>query len=282
MAFVNVMNGLKKMDMSARKTLEGKVGIITGSSRGLGKVLAAYCCQLGAKIMLNGRTPSRLEETAKELREKGYCVAHTAADITNEEQVKSLIRNTVIAYGRIDFLINNGSLTMNQPIEDISPKQFLEVYNSNSVGAMLPTLLALPFLKETGGSVVFLSSLAGKKSMPGASAYSAGKMALTSFWESLNIEIQSAGVHSGICYLGFIQNDTEKKMLNAKGEWADVPKRPSWIVQSKEKTAAAIVRMIAKRRKKGYIGKLSRTIATTFYLFPRLTHFLIRRSYAQG
>ena len=232
------------------KYFKGKVAIITGSSQGIGKATAIELCKKGASVVLNGRTLKKLRKTELELLNQGFDVKAVQGDITSLEGCQNLIDETIKTYGKIDILINNGSVTMNESFDSLKPEIFSEIYNSNSVGAVYPTKLALPHLKKTKGSVIFISSLAGLHSMPSASGYSMGKMALTAFWQSLRIELSSTGIHFGICYVSFTQTENQKRMVTADGSLIPVPKRPNIILQSREKVSRKIVRMIQFRRPK--------------------------------
>lgn len=254
---------------------QNKVGIITGSSQGIGKATAIELCQQGARIILNGRNLGRLEKAESELTDMGFEVLAVQGDVTSVVDCEHLVTEAIRHFGRLDFLVNNGSLTMNESFEEIGPALFQDVVVSNSLGATFPTMAALPHLKKTGGSVVFISSLAGLHGMPTASAYSLGKMALTALWQSLRIELASSGVHFGICYLGFTENDSEKRMLGANGKLMPVPKRPSFIQKSQQEVAGIIARVIHRRKAKTVLSTLGKASNFMMRYFPRLTLFVM-------
>ena len=258
-----------------RQDFKDKVAIVTGSSQGIGKATAIELCKRGATVVLNGRTQSKLRKAELELLGKGYKVRGIQADITSMEDCKRLMHETVQEFGRIDILINNGSLTMNESFEELNADLFSKIHNSNSIGAVYPTKFALPFLKKTKGSVIFISSLAGLHSMPFASGYSMGKMALTALWQSLRIELSSTGVHFGICYVSFTENESSKRMIKADGTLVPVPKRPWFMLQSRNKVARKIVGMVKYRRKKVTLSCLGKVIALLFRHFPNLVLNLI-------
>lgn len=91
---------------------KNKVAIITGSSQGIGKVLAKELIKLETKVVINGRNAERLVKTEKELLSMGGTVLSVVADVTDENQVKSLIQRTIEQFGQIDFLINNAGISM--------------------------------------------------------------------------------------------------------------------------------------------------------------------------
>jgi len=118
---------------------------------------------------------SKLKKVKEEFDTKNYTTLAIPADICSVEDCKRLVSETIKTFGKIDGLINNGSITMNEQIEKMDGELFKRIFESNSLGAVLPTLEALPFLSKTKGSVIFLSSLAGVHGLPSASAYSMGK-----------------------------------------------------------------------------------------------------------
>lgn len=252
-----------------KQRFKGKVAIITGSSQGIGKATAIALCEQGASVVLNGRNKEKLERTASQLRDKGYTVHAIVGDVTSIEDCQRLADETIAVFGRIDILINNGSLTMNEKISAIHPEVFARIHDSNSLGAVYPTLAALPHLRRSKGSIILISSLAGLHGIPSAAAYSMGKMALTAWWQSLKIELRHTSVHIGICYLGFTENEAEKKMITADGSLVPVPKRPRFLLQSREQVAQAICSMIHRRKSKLILSPLGKIAAILIRWFPR-------------
>jgi len=253
-----------------------KVYIITGSSQGVGKELAKQLCEKGAKVVLNGRNESKLQKVKKEFDLNNHSTLAIPADISSVEDCKELISKTIEEFGRLDGLINNGSITMNEQIEKMDGELFQKIFASNSLGAVLPTLEALPYLKKTKGSVIFLSSLAGVHGLPSASAYSMGKMFLTAFWQSLRAELVKTGIHFGICYLSFTENEKSKRMVTANGDLIPVPERPKFMVQSREKVAKEIMSMISRRKSKKVMSVIGKVTVFTMQHFPRMVNFIIR------
>ncbi|MFT5821627.1 MAG: short-subunit dehydrogenase [Crocinitomix sp.] len=257
---------------------KNKVGIITGSSRGIGKATAIELCQQGAKIVLNGRNQMRLFKTRDELLAMGFEVIALQGDATSMADCEYVVEETIKAFGQLDFLVNNGSSTMNESFENIEPAIYMNVFCSNSLGAVLPTMAALPYLKQSKGSVLFISSLAGLHGMPTASAYSSGKMALTAFWQSLKIELSHTGIHVGICYLGFTENDAEKQMLTADGTLIPVPKRPAYLVKTQKQVAQLIAKSIHYRKSRRIISFVGKVSAFIFRFFPKLALLIMVKS----
>lgn len=261
-----------------RNKFRDRVVIITGSSRGIGRATAVALAERGATVVLNGRNRERLEGTRKILAEKGCRVAAVAGDVTSPQESRRIIDETVKAYGRIDVLINNAGIIMRGAFEDIQPEVFQQVVQVNLLGSVYPAMAALPFLRETRGSLVFISSIAGLRGFPMASPYSASKMALTALAESLKVELAGSGVHVGVVYVSFTENDPDKKVLSADG--STTPVAPSFQV-SQSRTARGIVRSVARRRFRTLLTPLGKLAGLIQWAAPRfgdrLLIFSLRR-----
>ena len=193
-------------------SLQSKVIVVTGSSRGIGRHLAMLLLERGATVVLNGRDPERLEKTRVELAERASeRVSALAGDVSHLEFCKSLAEFVRTKHGRLDGLINNAGASMRGNFSELSAATVDSIVHSNLQGSIYPTLACGPLLKESRGSVVFVSSLAGARGFPGVSVYSAAKMALTGLSQSLRAEWSSAGVHVGLVFLAFTENDPDKR-----------------------------------------------------------------------
>lgn len=255
-----------------RNKLRDKVVIITGSSRGIGRATAVTLAEGGTTVVLNGRNRERLEETRKSLEEKGCRVLAVPGDVTSPQESRHIIDETVKAFGRIDVLINNAGIIMRGAFEDIKPEVFQRVVQVNLLGSVYPAMAALPFLRETRGSLVFISSIAGLRGFPMASPYSASKMALTALAESLKVELAGSGVHVGVVYVSFTENDPDKKVLSADGSTTAVA--PSFQVPQ-SRTARGIVRSVARRRFRTLLTPLGKLAGLIQWAAPRFSDRLL-------
>lgn len=255
-----------------------KVAIVTGSGMGIGKATALELCAQGAKVVLNGRNAERLEKSFTEFKEKGYNVIAVPCDITKAEDCERLINKTIEAYGQLDVLITNASVSMREKFERLQPEVFAQIVHSNINGSAFPAWYALPYLKKTKGSITFISSAAGFLGMPTGSAYSAGKMALTALAQSMRIELSGSGIHIGIVHVGFTQNEDQKRVLNAAGELVPVAVRPAYLQQTREQVAKAILRSIRKRNFKTVLSVIGKVNSFMSRFFPSLTIRIITYS----
>lgn len=136
-----------------------KVVLITGSSRGIGKTLAWQLGKMGARVVLNGRTPDRLKVLEEEMRLEQVEVKGVLADVTVPDDCERMIREVLDHYGRIDILVNMAGLSMKGEAADLHPDVYRMTMETNYLGAVYPTLAALPHIRVSKGSILFISSV---------------------------------------------------------------------------------------------------------------------------
>lgn len=235
---------------------KGKVVIVTGSSRGVGFATAKRLLTMGAKVVLTARGTERLEKSRKILSAHGEVIA-IPGDIGSYEDAKHILEKTLSHFSHIDILVNNAGISMRGKFEDLQKDVIQDIVGTNLMGSIYLTNLVIPYLKETRGQIVFISSIAGLLGLPNASAYCATKFALKGLSESLRIELDPFGIHVGIVYLGFTEHDPEKRLIASNGELL-LPDRPAHHTQ--DQAAHLILNMISKRKKSltmTAIGKLA-------------------------
>ncbi|MCB0851831.1 MAG: SDR family NAD(P)-dependent oxidoreductase, partial [Bacteroidetes bacterium] len=199
----------------SQKPLSGKVAIITGSSMGIGKAIAWEFAKQGASIVLNARNPEKLSKALAEFEEKNIPAIAVAGDVSNWEDVEKMTQATIEAFGQIDILINNAGVATRGSVENMSHDVFRKVLDVNVLGSVFPAKSALPYLKQTRGSVVFVSSIASFHGLPFNSVYCASKDALKAFSESFRLETERDGIHTGIAFVGFTENDPNKIIMDS-------------------------------------------------------------------
>ena len=228
--------------------LNGKVAIITGSSRGIGRAIALELAAKGASIVLNGRDAGRLAETEELVRKHHDRVISVCCDVSVKEGGSELIERAISAFQHIDILVNNVGVSMRGTVAEVNPDVFKTVFESNVLGTVNPTIPALPYLRKTNGSVVFISSLAGIRGLPLLSAYGASKMALRGIAESIRIEEAKHNVHVGLIYVAMTEIAHNKEAIGADGSMVVLDSRKSRNVQSTASVAKAVVRNIQRRK----------------------------------
>lgn len=261
-----------------KQSVRGKVAIITGSSMGIGKATAKLLAESGAKVVINGRTEKRLLEARDELSAKGYEILAVAADISTIGGATSLIKQTINHFGKIDILINNAGMSSRGYFAELAPEVLEQMMQINFLGCMYPTKVALPYLTESQGSIVFISSVAGIRGLPETSIYCASKMALTSMAESLKVELSDRNIHVGIVYVGITENDPGKKVIDKDGSYLLLKDRSQRNTQTPDEVARSIIRLVKRRKFKKILTLLGKLNAIANVLFPRLIDQVLIRS----
>ena len=262
----------------AKKRFLNKVAIVTGSSRGIGSAIALALGEEGAKIVLNGRDEVRLQEVQSELKSKGIDVIYCQGDVSDANQAQALIDFALQSYGQIDILINNVGISSRGYLAELHPSVVEQVFRSNVFGTIFPTQMALKALRQTQGSVVFISSLAAIHGLPGLSPYSASKMALTSFVESLRIEEHAHNVHIGHLQVAMTEIVHNKEVVAADGSKQILAARQKGKVLTMQEVAADCLNLLAQRKYRNtqtLLGKMNRILNS---ISPLIVEFILRKN----
>jgi NAD(P)-dependent dehydrogenase (short-subunit alcohol dehydrogenase family) len=271
-----------------------KVVFVTGSSKGIGRTIAAELLRRGAIVVLNGRNAEVLRRTAEELGrlvEKvnkapevpgKRKIMEIVADVSETEAFEKALKEVIVLFGRLDVLILNAGLSSYGTVEKTTDHTLQQVMKVNTFGPFAGVRTALPYIRESKGSIVFISSLAGLHGIPHSSVYCMSKMALTALAQSLRTELTGQGIHIGIVYVGFTQNDPEKTAIGPDGKIRPIQSRPAWIQQSPEKVAHLILRNISRRRFRSTLSTMGKIMAFFSRHFPRLFHFTMRSMLKQA
>ena len=177
---------------SDRRGLEGKVGVVTGGGRGIGAAIAERLANLGAAVVICGRSMASLQQTAGRITaERGRCEA-VASDVTKLPSVEELARHVQQNYGRCDILVNNAGLgSFSAPLHELAPEQWDRVMETNLRGPFYCMRAFVPILiKAGGGDIVNISSIAGKNALPNGAAYAASKWGLNGLSYSVAEELR--------------------------------------------------------------------------------------------
>lgn len=262
-----------------RSKFSGKVIIITGSSMGIGKSLAILLGSYNAKLVINGRNPERLQATEKEIKDKGYDVLSFAGDVTNESDCKKLVDATLKQFGKIDVLVNNAGISMRGTIEQVLPAVTESIFNVNTIAPINLSQLVIPHVRQTNGSIVFISSLAGLRGLPIIGLYSAAKMALTGIAEALRVELKSDNIHIGLVHVGYTEIEAGKTTIGADGNPISLNERKGFLSSTTEHVAKKIATNIAARKKRTVIGFTGKFYSFLIRYFPGVIEVMINRSH---
>ncbi len=263
----------------------GKVAIITGSSGGIGKAIALELARNGASVVLNGRNRVRLSESEKDVRKIQPDVFSVCCDVSTPEGGQLLINETINQFHRIDILINNAGESMRGYLADLQPDVIKTIFNTNVLGSIYPTIAAIRYLRQTAGSIVFISSVAGIRGLPITSVYCSSKMALRALADSIRIEEAKHNLHVGLIYVGNTEIDEGKQTIAADGSKIVLRQRRGKGIQSKESVARSVVKNISKRKYitvLTFLGKLNAFLQPRFPLLVERLIISKMRKFEEG
>jgi 3-oxoacyl-[acyl-carrier protein] reductase len=211
--------------------LQGRVALVTGAGRGIGRVIALTLAANGALLALAARTLTELEAVREEIEAEGGQAACFELDMRSEQDIVAGVKSVVARFGRLDILINNAGIGVFGPLVDTSTQDWDRVMAVNSRGPFLMCREAIPFLQQQERSyIISISSVVGVKGYANQTAYSASKHALMGMTKALARELQPDGVRvHAICPGGVdtematqARPDLDRSILIQPQEIADV------------------------------------------------------------
>ncbi|GAB4333022.1 MAG: 3-oxoacyl-[acyl-carrier-protein] reductase [Dehalococcoidia bacterium] len=189
--------------------LSGKVALVSGGSRGIGRAICAELARRGARVVVNYHTNgTAAEEVVASIAAEGGEAQALKGNVALWEDAKGLVDATVAAYGKVDILVNNAGITRDTLIMRMSPDDWDEVHNTNLRGAFFLTKAALrPMLRERNGRIITITSVVGIMGNAGQANYAAAKAGLIGFTRSVAREVASRGITANAVAPGFIETD---------------------------------------------------------------------------
>ena len=183
--------------------LEGKVVLVTGGGRGIGKGIARGMVAEGASVAIASRQSQTLEQTAAELSEGGAGVLAVPADVTDEAQVERLFGAVMERFGRLDVLVNNAGAFEGGPLEELSLADWSHVIAVNLTGPFLCTRAAFRIMKpQGGGRIINVSSISAQRVRPNSAPYSASKHGVWGLTQVTALEGRDHNIAASCLYPG--------------------------------------------------------------------------------
>ncbi|MHB1295011.1 MAG: SDR family oxidoreductase [Anaerolineae bacterium] len=188
--------------------LEGKVAIVTGGARGIGRGIADAFAAEGCAVVIAARSEERLRAAAAEMRASGARVEAVLADVTDEVSVKALFRSTLELFGRVDILVNNAGLVKGGRIDELSLKEWQSVMDTNVTGAFLCTREAFGIMKAAGGGrIINIGSISAQVPRPNSAPYTASKHAIWGLTKSTSLDGRAFGIVASCIHPGNVLVD---------------------------------------------------------------------------
>jgi 3-oxoacyl-[acyl-carrier protein] reductase len=196
------------------KELDGKVSLVTGASRGLGRAIALKLASLGSRVAVNYvANDDAANKVVSQITNAGGEAMPARANVADSSAVKGMFREIMANWGRIDILVNNAGITCDNLLPRMTDEVWDDVINTNLRGAYLCTRFALRYMmNQPGGRIINISSLAGLTGNAGQANYSAAKGGLIAFTKSVAREVGSLNITANAVAPGFITTDMTDKL----------------------------------------------------------------------
>ena len=261
-------------------TLSDKVVVVTGASSGIGRALAIVFAKAGATVVAASRNQNSLNEVVAEINCTNGKAFAIACDVAVESDCKNLIAETIKQFQKIDVLICNAGISMRSLFLDVDLTVMKKIMDTNFWGSVYCTKYALPYILKTGGSIVAVSSITGKKGLPARTAYTASKFALEGFMETLRSENSCNNLHVLVARPGFTDTNIRKNAMNAKGEQQGESPLNESSLMSPEEVAQHILKAVVNRKKELVLTNIGKAVILLNKFFPGLVDKLVYRSMA--
>lgn len=181
------------MTNSSAASQAGKVWFITGASSGFGRLLTEYLLSLGANVVATARRPDTLNDLTTKYPANSQILS---LDVTRPEQVDRAVNDALARFGHVDVLVNNAGYGTAGAVEEVTPEEYMPMFNTNVFGLITMTKALLPqFRARRAGNIVNLSSIGGLVGLPGWGLYNATKFAVEGLSEALAAELGPLGIH---------------------------------------------------------------------------------------
>ncbi len=256
-----------------------KVIAITGASSGIGRAVAELAAAAGATVVLSARRVERLDEVVAGIVQRGGRALAVPGDVTREADMQQLVARTVDVYGRLDVMICNAGIGYHGIFADTPRDVMRRLVDVNVMGLFYSAHAALArFRTQRSGHIIAISSIVGRRGIPGSSVYAATKFAHVGLIESLRAELAGSGIVASVVYP--ISTDTEFRSAIKRDFGQDVhglgPK------QSADHVAAAIVDCIRHPRAEVYPYRRAKWLAIISVIAPAFADRLVQKYQRRG
>jgi NAD(P)-dependent dehydrogenase (short-subunit alcohol dehydrogenase family) len=273
-----------------------KAALVTGGSAGLGLAIACELVRSGARVAIAGRDTRRLQDAVQSLRHEPVlgslppaseeksnrpAIVGIEADITQQEQVESLIQQTLIAFDRLDLLVNCAGKSARGAVAEVTPEEYRELWELNFLAQVRCARACLPHLLKSKGHLVNLGSLASKTASPFLAAYAASKFPVAAFSQQLRLELGSQGLHVLLVCPGPIRRDDPGIRYEQATGVPQSARLPGGGVKLKGIDPHALARHILlaceRRSPELVVPAKARLLFVIAQLWPRLGDWIVRR-----
>ncbi len=221
-------------------SLKGRVAVVTGAGRGIGRAISLELARLGARVALVARTEADLQEVAREIEGDGGVALAVPADITQEAHVARMAERVLAELGSVDVLVNNAGVAFRGPVESFTLDQWNRTLAVNLTGMFLCSRAFIPVMRQKReGHIVNISSGAGKQGYAGLAAYCASKFGVIGFAQSLAAELTEDGIKVSSLLPGSVDTSFGGRTAGSK-------RRPGVKMLLPEDVAKAVVYLLTQ------------------------------------
>lgn len=197
--------------------LNGKVAIVTGSTKGIGRAIARHLVDAGCQVVVSARTAEDIEETVSALGERATGIP---CDVSDPEACRALVDETVRRLGRLDILVNNAGVGVFKPISELSVDQWRRQIDVNLGGVFYCSKAALKALAESGdGFIINIGSLAGRNTFAGGTGYNASKFGLLGMTEAMMLDVRYDDIRVSLIMPGSVNTPFNDREPSRERTW---------------------------------------------------------------
>ncbi len=255
------------------RPLSEQVVVITGASSGIGRETARRFAQHGASVVLAARNGDALREVAQEVESAGGKALAIPVDVADAEQMQRLADQAVSQFGRIDTWVNDAGVGVYGAVEQLAPDEIRRIVEVDLLGVIYGSKAALPYLRQTGGTLINVSSVTGKRAVPLQAIYSAAKHGIVGFDDALRMELDHD--HAGVAVTTILPYGMNTPFFNHARSKIGVLPRPTPPVYEPDTVAEAIVRAAEHPAREVVVGGAAKGMLAMQRLSPALTDRLL-------
>jgi len=254
---------------------ENRIVILTGATQGIGQATAYTLANAGCKLALVARNAEALQVLAGELGPQAIAVP---ADMGDTTQTASVVQKTIAAFGRVEVVINNAGIGVRDVVLNLAEDEARRTMDVNYFGPVALIQATIPHLKANpdGGLIINVSSIVGRRAMPGLAGYCASKAALEKMTESLRLELLADNIRVSTVYPGVTRTQFNDNSLGdsqlGRGRREGVPP---------ERVAQAILKTVRTERRDIFVTLYDWTFVTASMVWPWLMDKLLSRRFNQ-
>lgn len=253
--------------MPAFKPLNQQTIVVTGASSGIGLCTALHAAQQGARVVLVARSADVLETTAARIQSEGGQALAVVADVSDREQMELAARASIAQFGHIDTWVNNAGVAIYGRLDEVDEEDSRRLFDINFWGVVNGSLVALPYLKGSHGTLINIGSEVSEAVIPLQGMYSASKHAVKGFTDALRIEVEEME-GADLCITLVLPTAVDTPYPeHARNYMAEEPRLPAPMIDP-EKVAQAILEVAVKGGRDVHVGAMSTLNTAIAKLMP--------------